>query len=520
MLITGYLSRDGMASWKQLNPQIGAIGTVVFESEDAAFIHTGTLGLARYDFAADVVTPLPRPTNVLPFPSAYRRRDGTLFSVQTPALPIYRYRGGAWTSTPYPPGAPLPLGFGANEASTLYLLATENRLLVSTDDGATWTTRTHPDLSSANLVVLPSGTAIVYQPGGGRLLRSADRGQTWQEIQPLGTAESVGTITATADGQLYLRGLRSTDEGRTWASVIDPALRLAIYPGDFAIPSGTGLLYHYLEGKGLFRSPTPATRLEYAGGLAVARSPQSTGLATMGVSAVHFSDGGIVTSNARFDPTLGQWLRTGAPGTVRRLAGNRIAAMTDNSVRFSSDGGRTWTAAVQIGETSPTLDFFPGMGHGVYELSDGRLVAAAEWQHARRPELQEEHLYTSRDNGQTWTLTRKNQDASLPLVMAVEGTTVYTYAFFSRDGGTQTGEAWGDRMPLASLPGGGVLFYTPDAPSTLKRWKNGSETTVGPVEGLGTSPRGRIAEVDAAGYAYVACGAPLVQFCKSSRRVN
>lgn len=442
MLITGYLSRDGMASWKQLNPQIGAIGTVVFESEDAAFIHTGTLGLARYDFAADVVTPLPRPTNVLPFPSAYRRRDGTLFSVQTPALPIYRYRGGAWTSTPYPPGAPLPLGFGADEASTLYLLATENRLLVS------------------------------------------------------------------------------TDEGRTWASVIDPALRLAIYPGDFAIPSGTGLLYHYLEGKGLFRSPTPATRLEYAGGLAVARSPQSTGLATMGVSAVHFSDGGIVTSNARFDPTLGQWLRTGAPGTVRRLAGNRIAAMTDNSVRFSSDGGRTWTAAVQIGETSPTLDFFPGMGHGVYELSDGRLVAAAEWQHARRPELQEERLYTSRDNGQTWTLTRKNQDASLPLVMAVEGTTVYTYAFFSRDGGTQTGEAWGDRMPLASLPGGGVLFYTPDAPATLKRWKNGSETTVGPVEGLGTSPRGRIAEVDAAGYAYVACGAPLVQFCKSSRRVN
>ena len=518
------VSRDGGETWRRLNPQIGTLGGLVFESETAVFLNTSGAGLARYDLAADVITPLPRPAGVLPVASAYRPRDGTLFSVQGSGIPVYRYRAGTWTSTPFPAGGGTGmLGFGADEASGLYVLTTDRKLLVSANDGATWTVRTHPFTpGTPALAVLPGGTLLLYEPLGKILDRSTDGGQTWQRLTPpLSGTFSLGPLRVTAAGEVYLRNFRSTDGGQTWASVLDgDALNAPAF--DLLVPSGTGTLYLHGAARGFFRAPVPATRLEFAGGFAEAETAQTTGAALSLATAVHLADGAAVTRNARYDPALRQWLWTGVDGVVRRLPGGRIGAHGNGTVRVSSDGGRTWTAPVVVQPTAPSDNFRHRLAYGVFGLSDGRLVAASQWEHVRTGETLQ-RLHTSRDGGQTWTLTREGANGALPLVAAVDGTTVFTVGFLSRDGGTVTGEDWEARVPVASLPGGGVLFVSPDAPTVLKRWKNNRESTVGTVEGLaGTDLRQLfwMADVDEAGYAYVACGRPLVQFCKSSRPVN
>jgi hypothetical protein len=124
----------------------------------------------------------------------------------------------------------------------------------------------------------------------------------------------------------------------------------------------------------------------------------------------------------------------------------------------------------------------------------------------------ENRLYTSTDQGRSFSFTRRG------FAYATDGTTLYGDRERYPDGGASGPEPWDERVALASMSGGGVLFVTNTVTRVVKRWDNGRETTFGPLAGLRNIYEvDWIAGVDENDYAYVSCGTPLGQFCRSSR---
>ena len=99
------------------------------------------------------------------------------------------------------------------------LAATENGVLRSTDDGASWSPLNTPQLAS--LVAWADDRTIAATGIDGRLLTSTDAGANWTSSEePLGEITALGA-SITADGEIEVlmvadsTVLRSTDGGNT-----------------------------------------------------------------------------------------------------------------------------------------------------------------------------------------------------------------------------------------------------------------------------------------------------------------
>jgi len=511
LLTPEFFSLDRGRTWETLP---GFMSDPVFFDGGASGVARGTYAPVRFDLAAGTVTPIPNPDGITAlYVDDLRARDGALFGTSFPDG-AYRHRDGTWTKLAIPDvngEAQKPVSIAADEASTVYVLLQKGAwvdwLAVSEDDGATWALRSVLRQDGGSVKVLPSGTLLVLGRDRG-MIRSTDQGRTWEIIQPPVGTGSIVNVQVTADGQVLYWGYLARDGAPPWTRALDlGALGLETSSDDRIVGNETGGFLIANRVPGVFVAPASGSPLAYAGGFKLAS--QTTAEISRSQSMVPLPDGSAVAANARYDPASQQWFWTNdGGGRITRLRDGRLASHAQCRIRTSSDGGRTWGAIATRPAASDQLTCLDS--YGVLSLSDGRLVASEVWTY--RNESFENRLYTSTDQGQSFTFTGR------VLAYAADGTMLYGYRERYPDGGRGTPEPWEERFALASMPGGGVLFVTNTGTRVVKRWDDGRETTFGPLAGLRNIYDGDwVAGVDQDDYVYVECGTPLRQFCRSTR---
>jgi photosystem II stability/assembly factor-like uncharacterized protein/DNA-binding beta-propeller fold protein YncE len=313
-----------------------------------------TLDLTRLDMQATAVAP-----------------DGAIFVANSVAGVLKSAdEGRTWQDTEFPARADeTKLAQLALAGDGTLFAATGTVIERSDDGGQTWT----------YLAGMPAGfeiTALAVSPdfandgivlaGGNyaarQLLRSADRGQTWQVVFDGSTVEGaadIGVITfspnfagdQTAYAWLQYGGLlRSTNGGQTWTlgstdKSGDLAQTLALSPDGLRLYLGT--LYG-----GLYVSEDAGQSWSDLGGnipgqhtwsSALAFDPANTLFLGTDVGVFRSSDGGqswaSASSGLPVDPNLG------TPAGVRALAfhdNHLYAALTQGGLYVSDDQGQSW----------------------------------------------------------------------------------------------------------------------------------------------------------------------------------
>jgi photosystem II stability/assembly factor-like uncharacterized protein len=124
-------------------------------------------------------------------------------------------------------------------------------LLVPTTDSNLRVTSIFPDPAAQNRIYVTMSDAAVQQ---GRIFKTWDFGQTWQDVTPLGLPPA-NTIVKDVFGALYVgtaNGVwRSPNDGLTWSQFNRHLLAGAVT----ALRIGGGYLYASTSGRGAFRLP-------------------------------------------------------------------------------------------------------------------------------------------------------------------------------------------------------------------------------------------------------------------------
>jgi photosystem II stability/assembly factor-like uncharacterized protein len=125
--------------------------------------------------------------------------------------------GTTWTpaSSDLPGVTPMAWALDPNDPNTLFI-STREHLFRTTDAGLNWHTATLPAGGHYALAIAPSDSNLLYL-GGNPLLRSIDRGATWQELAPIVAGAAGGEATALPE----VTGLviDPSDAAHLWASV-------------------------------------------------------------------------------------------------------------------------------------------------------------------------------------------------------------------------------------------------------------------------------------------------------------
>ncbi len=239
------------------------------------------------------------------------------------------------------------------DPNTLFLAA-EGAFFRSTDAGLSWTTTPLPAGARRALAVSPSNPSVLYL-GGEPLLRSTDRGATWQEVPVLlsGQDRQAQAVTGLAidpanAGRLWagLAGggvAESTDSGKTW----QPAgltgqeigwLAVEPEPGGRAPAtaggqeSGGRALYAGVAGDGVYRWDEPAGDGLTAGESRTAGAGRQGGTGWVAASGTSSSEGGGLPVGSTILAFLAD-PRT--PGTV-------WASRDGGGIYRSTDRGASW----------------------------------------------------------------------------------------------------------------------------------------------------------------------------------
>ncbi len=376
---------------------------------------------------------------------------------------IYRSDDGgrAWTRLPA-----LPAGYcctGQLEADpgasgTVYALGSDaagGALLRSRDRGESWEVLPQRDVSV--LAAVPGARTVLlaatYGEAGG-LVRSVDGGGSWAPateglgedatgVYWLGAAPSApGTVYALAGSRLY----RTTDAGLTWeARATFPE---GTYFGARSVdPADAGTVY-LVEGARALRSTDGGAAFEELPplplgpyGWLVALHPVATSPAALYALA----DTGLY----RLDPS-GRWqaLDTGLTGTwLYGLAGapsdpERLYLLAGSGIVASDDGATTWRAA---------SGGLPGLAAQTVAVAEGGILYAG---------LVFGGVAASRDGGASWSTPAGSAELDSALALALDAAgpeTVYAgtysgYVLRSTDAGATWLEA-GTGLPRAAVWG-------------------------------------------------------------------
>jgi photosystem II stability/assembly factor-like uncharacterized protein len=304
----------------------------------------------------------------------------------------------------------------------------------STDSGATWMLLTWPpsdNIAGEALAIAPSDPQVVYIVGPS-MLRSADGGTTWTNMDPVTEAASVWVDPSDAN-TLLVGGLdgvyRSTDGGASWQPVATVAANDVVF-GLVPDPAVPHRFWAGTYAAGLFRSDDGgSTWHSYSTGLPAKRwvrgitfssagalcavtqfgvfrraqtasswTPSSSGITGSQVNSLAYAPS---NSAVLYAGLQGQGLfRSTDNGTSWSYAGLRgqnvnsvavsptrastIWAATLTGVRRSRDGGVTWVkqfavpddapTAVAVATSSPSTLYVTTYQSGVYRSTDGGLT--------------------------------------------------------------------------------------------------------------------------------------------------
>jgi len=137
------------------------------------------------------------------------------YDVTNQRLMVSTNSGRSWTERRPPP----VIDLAPNPANPTHVIAsTERGLLVSRDSGERWS----PLGDGVGLLAWPAPDALYLVDGVGDVLRSSDRGRRWTRVGQIGGQPAA--LIATTEQELYAavhQGgiVRSRDGGRTWETV-------------------------------------------------------------------------------------------------------------------------------------------------------------------------------------------------------------------------------------------------------------------------------------------------------------
>ena len=137
------------------------------------------------------------------------------YDVTNQRLMVSTNSGRSWTERRPPP----VIDLAPNPANPTHVIAsTERGLLVSRDSGERWS----PLGDGVGLLAWPDPDALYLVDGVGDVLRSSDRGRRWTRVGQIGGQPAA--LIATTEQELYAavhQGgiVRSRDGGRTWETV-------------------------------------------------------------------------------------------------------------------------------------------------------------------------------------------------------------------------------------------------------------------------------------------------------------
>jgi len=306
---------------------------------------------------------------------------------------------------------------------TIYVANSSAGVFKSVDDGQTWIETNFPAradeaLHPAQLAVADDGTLVAS--AGTALARSGDGGETWTNLDGLPVGFEIASLEVSpnfaedgivAVGSNYRNNqiLRSADRGETWETVFDAAPLDIRYASDVSALafspdfSSDGTLFAWLQEGGLLRSTDGGLNWELKSesnyyGQTLALSPTGDRLylgALYGHTLVSEDEGQTWLDLTEDIPDPRVWstdLAFGADGA--------LYLATDRGVYHSPDGGEAWSRASTGLPLRPT----DGTPQSVRALSvhDGRLYAA----------LVEGGLFVSDDLGESWRSTITGQPAS------------------------------------------------------------------------------------------------------------
>lgn len=303
--------------------------------------------------------------------------------------------GQSWSELNWPVGARY-LTFASKPTPALYLQAsgwngtTPLRLLESTDDGETWSDTGATDLSGELKVVPGENGLVLLDDHDGRLVRSTDKGTSWDPVELSNETAFYSLRTFFMSGGaspvVYLLGWSlqaplfvSTDAGATFVAKAVPSTRLELSL------DCQGRLYT-VEDETVYRSDDAASSwnavfdldatvygFQVASGVPAACSDTvyAHGFVAGGGSTLWQLDGSTATSRGL--PDLGQ---------VMDLGDGRLLGLSSYGLRQrSDDGGRTWWTAgvdLQAGQLviSPARggSLFVSTSRGVFSSDDGGMT--------------------------------------------------------------------------------------------------------------------------------------------------
>lgn len=275
------------------------------------------------------------------------------------------------------------------DPKAMYWASRGNGLYFSYDEGVTWQSA-KGELSTGfvySVQVNPNDKCTLYATNGARVYRSEDCSRTWQEMyREDNTAARVNAIfvmpgtnpavfMAKANGDV----LKSTDNGRNWATIQRFGTNLATIRGDAV---NHNIIYISSRENGLYRSTDAgATWIQLSDGLAA--FPQALSYRGFSVHPTKenvlywISTYGILRSDDAGASWSAYNLIT-SPGSAD-IYGFAVSPTNDQEMYYTtfngtrstfyrtSDGGKTWsTEKLPSGQIPAVLRMHPANGNVIY----------------------------------------------------------------------------------------------------------------------------------------------------------
>ena len=238
-----YQSTNGGTSWRAHagNPRWSDVTTVSFDplrpgtiyaiDSEAGFVRSTNGGAAWTVRNSGLPDPRPPLTGL----TVSTGEPKTLF-LQILSLhdaPLYRSLDGVtWSPAARGLGGRTVDGMAAGVSPSRVYAATRDGLFISANQGRSWQAAATP-LRFPKLLVVPAGGAVIHAADAQGLLKSTNRGLTWEEtnrgLPPLGVDDLI--IAPANDDVLYASvGMHSLDGGATWSREGNAAQVLAVHP--------------------------------------------------------------------------------------------------------------------------------------------------------------------------------------------------------------------------------------------------------------------------------------------------